>query len=609
MRSGEDAPGNGLRCATRLHKNLRHLRREYPEIGELPGEVLATAHLGAAGVETLAGVSFPEIVANVRGPLFAGTMHFIRLAATDATTGAVFSIADTDLRTVIEYAGRAAVPISDYCRQYGENRLSVSPNLVTYQVKVRNRTYSDDDVQRWVDDLAGINGWSTDACVAILNPPGLTPSTFVGKGGGYHSTSHSGIPYLTLWVTGSGWTVADEGAHYAGVLSHEIAETVVDPYSYSHNPEVCDNCGLHGCAALGPWFHVFDGGGSYLGSTQDWPPTFPYGFYIASIAAPRFVNECADLPVRACDYAPPSWVKHGLPAMAASGDRVVAVVTAPGDGGMHWTSWELGGAAAPWSWIDVAGGPVLTDTPPAVSFRTTESGTSLWLAVRNKDDGRVYETLQRPDGSFGGWVAIPGVQTNVAPAASDGNLARGAPMLVVLAAPPDEQTYINVYLADQPPVSPPPGYWQAFVPSPWTTRAPAVALVGDNADYLFLATINIESRILLTQGNPYTPDQISAVGPLGFESSLSPGMASANNRTAIVAADPDGAMFYDWWDLGGGPHGWTPLGSEVVTDAAPAIALVDGGEYFFVLARGADGGLYLNQADIGGPIVGWQHLG
>jgi hypothetical protein len=32
---------------------------------------------------------------------------------------------------------------------------------------------------------------------------------------------------------------------------------------------------------------------------------------------------------------------NGLPAMAASGNRTVAVVTTP-EGGLVWTSWELG---------------------------------------------------------------------------------------------------------------------------------------------------------------------------------------------------------------------------------------------------------------------------
>ncbi len=299
---------------------------------------------------------------------------------------------------------------------------------------------------------------------------------------------------------------------------------------------------------------------------------------------------------------------NGLPGMAASGNRTVAVVTTP-EGGLVWTSWELGSAGT-WTNVPINGPIKQTDVAPAVSFRTTEGGTSVWLAIKDSKDHQIFGTLHQPDGTFEAWTLIPGALTNVSPAVSDGNLAVGYPIMAVVAAPPDDSTYINVNLLNQPPASPPPGYWNPIIPSLFTAMAPALTIVGNQGSYMFLAVtaVNFEgpnSRIMVNQGNPSTPDQLVGWGPASFDSNLPPAMAAANNRTVIVAVDPNGAIFYDWWDLGGGSHGWVPLGDDVRTKVAPAVALVDNGNYMFVYAQGLDGELHINQANVGGAIIGW----
>jgi hypothetical protein len=183
-------------------------------------------------------------------------------------------------------------------------------------------------------------------------------------------------------------------------------------------------------------------------------------------------------------------------------------------------------------------------------------------------------------------------------------------MMVALAAPPDYRLHINWFLNDQPPPPPgPPGYWQPIAPT-ITSLAPAAALV-DGGDYIFLATTSFDfagpaSSVLLHQGSPSGRDHFVGNQQMGFSSNVSPAMASANNRTVIVAADPDGIMFYNWWDFGAGGHGWIPLGDDVRTSIAPAVALLDRGNYMFVVARGADNEIHLNQGIVGGEIVGWS---
>jgi hypothetical protein len=234
----------------------------------------------------------------------------------------------------------------------------------------------------------------------------------------------------------------------------------------------------------------------------------------------------------------------------------------------------------------------------------------VWLAIKDSVDNQIYETLQLPGGSFEPWTLIPGVVTNVSPAVSDGNLAQGIPIMAVIAASPDDSTYININLGDQPSSPPPPGYWQAVNPSLLTAMAPALTIV-DQGRYMFLAITASNSegpngRVMVNQGDPVLPGNLVGWGSASFNSNLPPTMAAANNRTVILAVDPNGAIFYDWWDLGGGPHGWVSLGDNVRTKVAPAVALVDHGNYMFVYAQGLDGELYINQANVDGAIIGWH---
>jgi hypothetical protein len=93
---------------------------------------------------------------------------------------------------------------------------------------------------------------------------------------------------------------------------------------------------------------------------------------------------------------------NGLPAAAASGNRTVAVVARP-DGGLVMTSWELGGQNNPWTTVSVEGTARPTNVAPAVSFRTTFSGATVWLGIKEAATGQIFETLQVRDGTFLSW--------------------------------------------------------------------------------------------------------------------------------------------------------------------------------------------------------------
>lgn len=362
--SGDEVAEFG--CVTRLRKNIRFLQQMHPPMlpaeeppggfsSVIPADVLATGHLGATPVGASTGPAHPAAVAladafgqvgrDAPEELFRGTVYFVQLIYTDTSTGRTFSIPMADIQTAISYSTWAAKPISNYASQYGYNSLAISASAIPCAVTMESTTYSDNDLRGWVNTIAKI--LPADACVAILNPPGLTNSSIGTNSSAYHDMAD--VPYLTENVFGSNWTVADQQDEYAAVLSHELAEMVVDPQTDFKNPEVCDSCGLQKCVGKA-WFHVFDAEGSYIRSAQGRPPNFPYGFYIASIAAPPFAPQCIGIPVSACNYGPPfkSAIETiAAPAGAAAGEVTVQVATGI-DECVYYNWWKLGDGPRGW---------------------------------------------------------------------------------------------------------------------------------------------------------------------------------------------------------------------------------------------------------------------
>src|SRR5205085_440032 len=138
-----------------------------------------------------------------------------------------------------------------------------------------------------------------------------------------------------------------------------------------------------------------------------------------------------------------------------------------------------------------------------------------------------------------------------------------------------------------------------------TDAAPAAALVGPQHNYLFVIVKGLDGNIYLNQGKlgkPFVGWQCHSL-----QSEVARGGAYCGNSTSLVVTSPDGRIFYDWWDLGQGGHGFTELEGGGRTNAAPAAALVGSQHnYLFVVVKGLDGNIYLNQGKLGKPFVGWQ---
>jgi hypothetical protein len=306
-----------IRCFTRALKNAHYLQKKAPHLfakhpsteGFGTGIRLDLLHrlhrLRHDSPELAAHPALAEFLRQNRPPLpgtaatdalFSGTIYFAQV--TFKTNGGDLVIPTADMNTILQYAQHAVVPISQYAAQYGSNTVSISPTLLSYTANVPSASYSDSDLQGWVNDMVSQNNLPSNSCIFVLSPQGLTVPE-VGANSGYHSLAK--IPYIVAGVFAQNLTLQDLPDVYAMVISHEIAEMVVDPLVDGKNPEVCDPCDLN-CQNLTRDY--FDSGDKYLGSNQESPPSgFPFSYYTCAVVKPGGASSCpASAPD--CAYAP-----------------------------------------------------------------------------------------------------------------------------------------------------------------------------------------------------------------------------------------------------------------------------------------------------------------
>jgi hypothetical protein len=314
-------------CGTRAYKNAKHIRRIashlIPKEGIssiIPAETLAKLQTVMNPSEVIENKELvtlldrnrlPSPSDTVSRPLFNGTLYFVRI--TFNTPNGTFSISKADVLTAINYSKHAVNPISRYASLYGSNSANISDNVIEYSVNLNGMTYNDTDLESWVNDILNINNLtSASSCVVILNPAyaGIMDVDLAGFKG-FHGNGNA--PFCYVNVHGQNLTIDDKQTAYARILSHEIAEMIVDPIDYPHgsnNPEVCDACAGN-CRNV--WVDCFDNNDQYIdGSGPPLPPPFSYAFYINSIVKPASYDpqtECAlpgsDLKL-VCVYPPPT---------------------------------------------------------------------------------------------------------------------------------------------------------------------------------------------------------------------------------------------------------------------------------------------------------------
>ena len=333
-------------CMTRAVKVLKHLRRTVPEtiprsslqaLEKLPSTVLSSLHAApdwdsvtqdAKLKDWLRANPIPAPTATVSGPLFNGTLVFARVTFTRPNLPDL-SVSMADMQTAVNYANLAVVPIQRYASQYGPNSVTVWPTVFEVTANLTDNSFTETDLESWVGEVAkkARANQVNNPCIVVLHDRSL-PNTprYIDHKNGYHWNT-DGTPYCYSLVFGQNLSVADNNHTinnrpnekvYAHILSHEIAEMVVDPSPHLSNPEVCDACAGN-CS--NDQFDLFDQNGNFLGGTADTASATGFSFFINSIVR-------ADVPLTtdgqnclvdpglaqsACIYPPPPVWRHLSP--------------------------------------------------------------------------------------------------------------------------------------------------------------------------------------------------------------------------------------------------------------------------------------------------------
>jgi hypothetical protein len=306
-----------LRCHTRALKNARHLKQYAPDLfgadadrdgfgTGVPIPLLRALHRmhpdspalrrHKAIADVLRAHPIPKTRTPKRDALFSGTIHFAQVTFNTSAGSKVIST--TDMNQIVAYAQHAIVPVQEYCSLYGQNRTTISSTLLTKTVTLSGTSFNNGDLKGWVNSLKSENGLGDDSCIFVVVPSGVSASD-VGGNSGYHDKAD--IPYIVAGVFSTGLTLDDTADVYAMVVSHEIAEMIVDPGVGGGDPEVCDPCDIN-CSNLTRIY--FDASDNFVGFNQATPPGgFTFAYYVCAVVKPAGASDCPASAAN-CGYAP-----------------------------------------------------------------------------------------------------------------------------------------------------------------------------------------------------------------------------------------------------------------------------------------------------------------
>ena len=324
-------------CATRAVKVLKYLYRMVPQtvhrsslhaLEKLPSGVLAGLHTNSDWDKVtkdaqlkhwLANNPIPSPKAKVSHPLFHGTLVFVQLIFQEPNQPPS-SVSMADVQTAVNYAALAVLQIQRYASQYGPNSVDVWPDVIPFTATLTGASFSLSQFEGWVEQCAKTARDSnvSNPCIVILHNRDLPNSAaFSGQRDPFHSMTGNGTPYCYCLVFGQNLSIADNNHTingrpndkvYAHILSHEIAEMVVDPAAHHENPEVCDACAGNCNISL---FDLFDQNGVFIGGTADTASAHGFAFFINPIVSASVALDSNQCVVQggdtqtACVYPPP----------------------------------------------------------------------------------------------------------------------------------------------------------------------------------------------------------------------------------------------------------------------------------------------------------------
>ncbi|WP_080485598.1 MULTISPECIES: S8 family serine peptidase [Burkholderia cepacia complex] len=562
---------------TRAMKNARHLQRLAPDLlpreeptqgllSLVPPSVLKHLHrIRTRGdVDALPETRFkariaelfdldllPSTGVTLRDPLFNGTLYFANITFTAQDTGQAIAVPNADMLTAIAYATLARTPICEYASQFGNNSMSVSPNVLQLAVTLPSNQYNDSQLQGWVNTIANTNGLGSNDCVVVLNPVGMLNTDALASNGvgGYHSKAD--LPYMFINLFGTGLTLSDAAGSYAQVLSHEMAETAVDPQANLVNPEVCDGCGPN-CQTV--YLNYFDDNNNFIVSTQGAAPA-GYAYYINGIVSPASATVCP-APAGSCSYSPP---------FPTSTNAVMAWKGVDGDQGIWFSTFD-GDRWSPQQNIAGVGtsvGPALAefDGGTLMAWKGVENDQGIWFSVY---DGNGWAPQQN----------IAGVGTSVGPALATFN---GKVVMAWKGVDGDQGIWFSVYDGNG---------WapQQNIGGVGTSVGPALAAFNGNVVMAWKGVGGDQGIWYSTfDGNGWSPQQNIA----GVGTSFRPALAVFEGRLYMVwkGVQGDQGIWFSSFD----GNGWAPQQNIAGVGTSVGPSLVSLGDALLMAWKGVQG--------------------
>jgi hypothetical protein len=600
-------------CATRSMKVLKYLNRIAPEslsgsslsaLKTLPSDALSELHNGSdlakvtqdeTLVNWLKKHPAPRPKAEVSGPLFHGTLVFVRIVF--ARLGQPdSSVSLADVQVAADYATLAVGPIQRYASQYGPNSVSVYQTPLELTAKLDGNSFSVTDLEGWVEEMAQVarENQVPNPCVVVLHDRSVfnTP-TYTGHRNSYHSVTGDGTQYCYCLVFGQNLSIADNNHTignkatdkvYAHLLSHEIAEMVVDPSANDSNPEVCDACAGNCSVSL---FDLFDQNGGFLGGTPDTASATGFSFFINPIVRPASYDSSTQCVIKggdtqsACIYPPP-FVNNAI----------------------YSTAWD---AATGWAsgWFDVPGGGAANPGSPVTAIARNPNHLDLFVTGT---DGQIYSTYwDAATGWAGGWFDIPG----------GGAANPGSPVTVVARNPDHLDLFVTgtdgqIYSTSWDAASNWAGDWFGVPGGAATSLGSLVTVIARNPDHLDLFVTGTDGQIYSTYWDTAGG---WAGGWFGVPGSLA---ANPGSPVTVVARNPDhldlfvtgtdGQIYSTSWDAASSwGTGWFVVPGGVGTNLGSLVTVIARNpDHLDLFVTGTDGQIYSTYWDTaGGWAGGW----
>src|SRR5260221_4483456 len=113
-------------------------------------------------------------------------------------------------------------------QEYGHSTTVISPTTIDYTAHMSAATFSDSDLQGWVNDILSTNGLDpSTTLIAVPCPSGIGDDAgYVVANGGYHYIANG--PYAPFGIYAPGLTPADHVGPYAIVFSPQISASNSD---------------------------------------------------------------------------------------------------------------------------------------------------------------------------------------------------------------------------------------------------------------------------------------------------------------------------------------------------------------------------------------------